>query len=60
VPWWLKIAAAYDCPVPDQKPPRLAGGERDVVMALPCWEETSRHAGDADILRELTDGSTGR
>jgi len=36
--------------VTDRKPPRLAGTER----------ETLRHAGHADILRELIDGSTGR
>jgi len=37
--------------LPDQKPPRFGGGERG---------ETARHAGHADILRELIVGQTGR
>jgi uncharacterized protein DUF664 len=36
----------YDCPVPDQKPPRLAGGERDVLMALVQFQRDS-------LLRKL-------
>jgi hypothetical protein len=62
--------------VTDQKPPRLEGGERETLLALLQYqrdslvrkvtgiddllEETARHAGHADILRELIDGHTGR
>ncbi|MGH3255691.1 MAG: DUF664 domain-containing protein [Streptosporangiaceae bacterium] len=57
----------------DQKPPRLAGGEAELCRAPDVdspinlrWvlthllEETARHAGHADIIRELIDGRTGR
>lgn len=39
---------------PDEEPANL----RWVLMHL--LEETARHAGHADVLRELLDGSTGR
>ena len=42
----------------DLKPPRFAAGDRETLLAL--LQETARHAGHADILRELTDGHTGR
>jgi Protein of unknown function (DUF664) len=45
--------------VADQKPPRVVADEaRWVLMHL--LEETARHAGHADVLRELIDGRTGR
>jgi uncharacterized protein DUF664 len=35
--------------------------QRDLRRAMLCViEETARHAGHADILREQIDGSTGR
>jgi len=62
--------------MPDQKPDRLAGDERSTLLTLlrhedqrqvdlrwilaHLLEETARHAGHADILRELIDDSTGR
>jgi Protein of unknown function (DUF664) len=53
------IAAAASLDEPCRRPP---GPEpvplRWVLMHL--LEETARHAGHADILRELIDGSTGR
>jgi len=53
----------------DRKPPKLVDDERVTLRARSCsirWvlmhllEETARHAGHADILRELIDGDTGR
>ncbi|WP_308633356.1 DUF664 domain-containing protein [Nocardia ninae] len=54
------IAACTDLTAPGPRP----GGRR----TAPSWrwtlthmlEETGRHAGHADILRELIDGATGR
>jgi len=43
------------CRLPDADPPVSL---RWVLMHL--LEETARHAGHADILRELIDGRTGR
>ena len=45
------------------EPCRLAPGETPVNLRwvlMHLLEETARHAGHADILRELIDGSTGR
>ena len=55
------IAACPDLAAPGPRP----GGRRGPAPAL-RWtlthmiEETARHAGHADILRELIDGATGR
>ncbi|GHG87738.1 DinB family protein [Streptomyces lanatus] len=45
-------------PVPRPRPGRPAPSVRWAVTHM--IEETGRHAGHADILRELIDGSTGR
>ncbi|ADD43044.1 protein of unknown function DUF664 [Stackebrandtia nassauensis DSM 44728] len=45
-------------PLPRQRPGRSAPSVRWALTHL--IEETGRHAGHADILRELIDGSTGR
>ena len=44
-------------------PAVLTGGEEPVSLRwilMHLLEETARHAGHADILRELIDGETGR
>ena len=54
------IAACDDLAAPS---PRPAGGGRPPSMRWALThmiEETGRHAGHLDILRELADGSTGR
>jgi Protein of unknown function (DUF664) len=51
------IAAAAGLDEPCRRHPEPAN-LRWVLMHM--LEETARHAGHADILRELTDGSTGR
>jgi uncharacterized damage-inducible protein DinB len=46
-----------------QQPARITGGEPPVDLRwilMHLLEETARHAGHADILRELVDGQTGR
>ncbi|MFJ2738195.1 DUF664 domain-containing protein [Streptomyces sp. NPDC087440] len=40
--------------------PLIDGVERLGVALAHMIEETARHAGHADILREITDGTTGR
>jgi hypothetical protein len=45
-------------PVPRQRPGRPAPSTRWALAHM--IEETGRHAGQADILRELIDGTTGR
>ncbi|GAA2435600.1 DinB family protein [Streptomyces mauvecolor] len=45
-------------PVPRQRPGRPAPSIRWALAHM--IEETGRHAGQADILRELIDGTTGR
>ncbi|CCH32082.1 DUF664 domain-containing protein [Actinosynnema sp. NPDC047251] len=52
----LDTCADLDAPVP--RPGRPAPSVRWALVHL--IEETGRHAGHADILRELIDGSTGR
>jgi hypothetical protein len=46
--------------VPDLKPPPLAADQTTTLVALLLLEETARHAGHADIIREQIDGETGR
>jgi hypothetical protein len=45
-------------PVPRRRPDRPAPSLRWALAHM--IEETGRHAGRADILRELADGMTGR
>ena len=56
------IASWADLTEPGPRPPRKPGGptpsRRWTLTHL--IEETARHAGHADILRELLDGTTGR
>ncbi|RDG35426.1 DinB family protein [Streptomyces corynorhini] len=47
-----------DAPVPRARPGRPAPSVRWALAHM--IEETGRHAGHADILRELLDGTTGR
>ncbi|NUU21619.1 MAG: DinB family protein [Streptomycetaceae bacterium] len=47
-----------DAPVPRPRPGRPAPSVRWALVHM--IEETGRHAGHADILRELIDGATGR
>ncbi|NKY49654.1 DinB family protein [Nocardia vermiculata] len=59
------VAAANEvldrCTDPSAPVPRPAGRAPSVRWALTHMiEETGRHAGHADILRELIDGTTGR
>jgi hypothetical protein len=56
-------AAKYSVGVPDQKPPFLVGSEADTLRALLQFRREfagPEAAGQADILRELIDGRTGR
>jgi hypothetical protein len=59
--------------VPDLKPPQSRRGERDTLLALQPYQRDSvvrtvadvddadaRHAGHAEIIRELIGGRTGR
>ncbi|AEK41751.1 hypothetical protein RAM_16315 [Amycolatopsis mediterranei S699] len=52
------IDACTDLTQPVARPGRAAPSMRWALVHL--IEETGRHAGHADILRELIDGSTGR
>ena len=54
-PWVSPVASTELCRAPEADTPINL---RWVLMHL--LEETARHAGHADILRELIDGRTGR
>lgn len=54
----LDACADLAAPVPRPQPGKPAPGVRWALTHM--IEETGRHAGHADILRELIDGSTGR
>ena len=60
---WAEVDAVIAAAADLDEPCRRADGDvpvnlRWVLMHL--LEETARHAGHADILRELVDGRTGR
>ena len=45
---------------PERRQRRAAGDERELrQIPIHMIEETARHVGHADIMRELTDGQTG-
>ncbi|MEU7225608.1 DinB family protein [Streptomyces chrestomyceticus] len=54
----LDVCTDLDAPVPRPLPGRTGHSVRWALTHM--IEETGRHAGHADILRELIDGSTGR
>jgi hypothetical protein len=54
----LDGCADLSAPVPRPRPDRPAPSVRWALVHM--IEETGRHAGHADILRELIDGATGR
>ncbi|MFI6051066.1 DinB family protein [Streptomyces violascens] len=54
----LDRCADLDAPVPGRRPGRPAPSIRWALAHM--IEETGRHAGQADILRELIDGTAGR
>ncbi|MCE6995027.1 DinB family protein [Saccharothrix sp. S26] len=54
----LDRCADLSAPIPTARPRRRAPSARWALTHL--IEETGRHAGHADILRELADGVTGR
>ncbi|MFF5482074.1 DinB family protein [Streptomyces sp. NPDC012935] len=54
----LDECADLDAQLPRSRPERPAPSVRWALVHM--IEETGRHAGHADILRELIDGSTGR
>ncbi|GCD40613.1 DinB family protein [Streptomyces paromomycinus] len=54
----LDVCTDLDAPVPRPRPGRAGPSVRWALTHM--IEETGRHAGHADILRELIDGSTGR
>ncbi|MFG3257115.1 DinB family protein [Streptomyces sp. NPDC048172] len=55
------IDACQDLDLPAPRPPRRGGpGPSMRWVLVHMIEETGRHAGHADILREQIDGSTGR
>ncbi|MEU7143608.1 DinB family protein [Nocardia sp. NPDC046473] len=54
----LDTCADLGAPVPRPRPDRPAPSVRWALVHM--IEETGRHAGHADILRELIDGATGR
>ncbi|WP_159944485.1 MULTISPECIES: DinB family protein [unclassified Nocardiopsis] len=54
----LDGCADLGAPLPRSRPGRPAPSVRWALVHM--IEETGRHAGHADILRELVDGSTGR
>ena len=60
---WDRVGAIIEAaPTLDQRC-RITGGEPPVDLRwilMHLLEETARHAGHADILRELIDGQTGR
>ncbi|QDQ09525.1 DinB family protein [Streptomyces spectabilis] len=54
------IDACPDLALPAPRPPRRGAGPSMRWVLAHMIEETGRHAGHADILREQFDGSTGR
>ncbi|WP_055483768.1 DinB family protein [Sphaerimonospora mesophila] len=54
----LEGCTDLDAPIPRPRPGRPAPSVRWALTHM--IEETGRHAGHADILRELIDGTTGR
>jgi len=54
------IAACPDLALPAPRPPRRGQAPAMRWVLAHMIEETARHAGHADILRERIDGSTGR
>ncbi|HTZ08366.1 MAG TPA: DinB family protein [Acidimicrobiales bacterium] len=59
---WGRVDAVVDATASLDEPARGAGDPPVTLrwVLLHLLEETARHAGHADILRELIDGSTGR
>ncbi|HEY5887961.1 MAG TPA: DinB family protein [Acidimicrobiales bacterium] len=60
---WVQVGAIIDAAPTLDRTCRITGGEPPVDLRwilLHLLEETARHAGHADILRELIDGQTGR
>jgi hypothetical protein len=59
---WARVdAVASSASLEDRCPPLSGDGEVNLRWVLThLLEETARHAGHADILRELIDGQTGR
>jgi uncharacterized damage-inducible protein DinB len=60
---WDRVGAIIDAAPTLDQPCRITGGEPPVDLRwilMHLLEETARHAGHADILRELLDGQTGR
>lgn len=54
------IDACPDLTLPAPRPPRRGPGPSMRWVLVHMIEETGRHTGHADILREQVDGSTGR
>ncbi|MCI3928357.1 DinB family protein [Streptomyces sp. AN091965] len=54
------VDACPDLTLPAPRPPRRGPGPSMRWVLAHMIEETGRHAGHADILREQIDGSTGR
>jgi hypothetical protein len=54
------IEACPDLTLPAPRPPRRGSAPSMRWVLVHMIEETGRHAGHADILREQIDGSTGR
>jgi hypothetical protein len=54
------IAGCDDLALPAPRPPHRGPGPSMRWILVHMIEETGRHAGHADILREQIDGSTGR
>ena len=60
---WVAVDAIVDAHDLDDEMPDPNGGDIPVTLrwiAVHLIEELARHAGHADILRELLDGDTGR
>jgi uncharacterized damage-inducible protein DinB len=60
---WAEVDAIVDAHDLDDEMPDPNGGDIPVTLrwiAVHLIEEVARHAGHADILRELLDGDTGR
>ena len=54
------ITACPDLSLPAPRPPRRGAPPTMRWVLVHMIEETGRHAGHADILREQIDGATGR